>query len=108
MAKWRLFGKSKEKEDEEIEQEPSEEDKPLEEESEDKPLAEYSETLHTGKPTSKKGSTSENISASDQRIWRDVESIEHKVDDLHKTKAKKPVTEVDKTVDKLIEKRKRK
>ena len=41
-------------------------------------------------------------------VWRDVRSIEKKVDNLHIARAKKPTSKVDKTVDKLVEKRKTK
>ncbi len=113
---WKLFGKSKPKEEEtkepaesEIEEEIEEdvkieEEKP-EEESKDEPLVEYSETLETGKPTSQKSGTT---TTSDQRVWRDVKGIEGTVDNLHITRAQKPVTELDKKVDKLIEKKKKK
>ena len=121
MAKWKLFDKSKSKEDGEMEPEkPVEEkvDEPeetiedteegidSEEELEDDgPLDEYHETLETDVPSSKKSGTTQ---SSDQRIWRDVRGIEEKVDKLHITRAQKPVTELDKTVDKLISKRKKK
>ena len=112
---WKLFGKLKPKKEEtkepaesEIEEEVEEEDEIEEEpteESKDEPLAEHSETLETGKPTSQKSGTT---TTSDQRVWRDVKGIEGTVDNLHITKAQKPVTELDKKVDKLIEKRKKK
>ena len=117
MAKWKLFGKSKSKEDEEMKPaeeqveeteetiEDTEETLDSEEELEDDgPLDEYHETLETDVP-SKKTQTS---TSSDQRVWRDVRGIEEKVDNLHITRAQKPVTELDKTVDKLITKRKKK
>ncbi len=72
----------------------------------DKPLAEYNETLYTDTKSSKK--TNSDDSSTEQRYWRDVDSIEKKVDKLHITRAQKPATAVDKTVDKLIEKRKKK
>ena len=98
MARWRLFGRSKEEDTlEEAEVEPIEE-------SGDEPLVEYSEKLHTGTSKSKTYSAT-NV---DQRIWRNVDSIEEKVDNLHITKANKPVTELDKTVDRLIEKKQKK
>ena len=111
MAKWRLFGKSKAKEEEkpetqEIKEETVEEPIETTSEPEDKPIAEYHETLHTGSTSKKQTTTSK--PTSDQRIWRDVDSIENNVDKLHIKKAQKPVTEVDKTVDKLIAKRKKK
>lgn len=108
---WKLFGKSKPKEEEtkELEESDVEEqiegDDELETESKDESLAEYSETLETGKPTSKRSS---NATSSDQRVWRDVKGIEGAVDNLHITRAQKPITDLDKRVDKLIEKRKKK
>ena len=110
MARWKLFGKSKEDEVTDTKETVEEETEEIvKEESEDKPLAEYSETLHAGKPaTSKKSSGKHSSKPSDQRIWRDVDSIEEKVDTLHISRAQKPVTELDKTVDKLISKKKKK
>ena len=108
MIKWRLFGKSKETEEikpegdvQETTQEISEtvDDLEIVEETEEKPLGEYHETLQTGKARSKKF---QDTYESDQRIWRDVTLIEDKIDKLHKTRAEKPITEIDKKVDKLI------
>jgi len=108
MIKWRLFGKSKDTKEigpegdlQEPVQEVTETQECLEtdEETEDLPLAEYHETLQTGKARSKKFQDSYE---SDQRIWRDVTLIEDKIDKLHKTRAEKPITEIDKKVDKLI------
>ena len=98
MSKWKIFGKTKQKEDEsqQTEEQTSIESKKLEESETEK----YSETLYTSKSTAKK--------TSDQMVWRDVEAIEEKVDDLHIIKAQKPVTELDKTVDRLLQKRKKK
>lgn len=102
MARWKFFGKSKK--DEEIEpQDTVIEDTQIviEKESEDKPLAEYSETLESVS-TSKKKSMKKDSPQSDQRIWRNVGLIEEKVDKLHISRAQKPVTELDKKVDKLV------
>lgn len=75
-------------------------------EPDNKPLAEYKETLHTSTKSSKKTST---IGSLDNEIrWRDVDSIEKKVDKIHITRAQKPTTEIDKTVDKVIQKRNKK
>ena len=110
MSKWKLFGKSKEEEITEqeitIEEEEKEEEIETTQSLEDEPLVEYSETLITSdtKPKSKK----QKIPETDQHIWRDVNLIEEKVDNLHITRAQKPVTQLDKTVDKLIAKRKKK
>ena len=115
---WKLFNKSKTKEEETKEPEESKIEEEIEEieeteevseepeeEDTDKPLAEYSETLETGKPTSTKSGTS---ASGDQRVWRDVKGIEGEVDNLHITRAQKPITDLDKRVDKLIQKRKKK
>jgi len=115
MARWKLFGKSKPKEEEitepeeTISEQGTEEDVETTQEPKDQPLAEYRETLRSGVSTSKKDiSKKQRKTKSDQRIWRNVDSIEEKVDNLHITRAKKPVTGLDKTVDKLISKKKKK
>jgi len=111
MLKWKLFGKSKESEKSKPQTEDKETNQTLDkstegienvEEIEQKPLAEYHETLQTGKPRSKKYENIRDPYESDQRIWRDISLIEDKVDDLHKTRAEKPVTEIDKKVDSII------
>jgi hypothetical protein len=109
MVRWKLFGRAKkedsnqnEEENTEISMESSDEEK----ETGEEPLAEYRETLETGKTTSK--TTAVKTTPSEQRIWRDVDSIEGNIDNLHIQKAKKPVTEIDKKVDGIIEKRKKK
>jgi len=98
MSKWKIFGKTKQKENETKQtEEPTtiESKKPEESETE-----KYSETLYTSESTAKK--------TSNQAVWRDVDAIEEKVDNLHITKAQKPVTKLDKTVDRLLHKRKKK
>ena len=107
---WKLFGKSKSEEKETIEiKDPVTEEvveketemEPLpEEEPKDQPLAEHHETLQTG--TAKKTTTGKK--PADQRVWRDVDSIEEKIDNLHITRAKKPVDELDRAVDRILEK----
>ena len=47
-------------------------------------------------------------SSQNQIYWRDVDSIEKKIDNIHKNRAKKPTSEIDKTVDKIIQKPKKK
>ena len=106
MPKWKLFSKSKK--DGEIKSEETVKEETqvvIEDESGDKPLAEYSETLHTGRITSKKDVSIKSFS-SDQRIWRDVSDIENKVDDIHKIRTQRPISEIDKSVDNVIDKRK--
>ena len=95
---WKLFGKSKEDKISETQNNINEE-KP---EGRQEPLLEYHETLHTDLIQSKKAEATKSTA-----VWRDVQAIENKVDNLHKTRAEKPVTELDKTVDKLIYKRKK-
>ena len=104
MIKWRLFGKSKE----EISETQSKTvgEAPVNNIEVNKPICEYHETLQTGKPTTKKYTVKD--SNVKQHIWRDMDAIERKIDDIHIKHAKKPKTEIDKTVDKLIENRKKK
>jgi hypothetical protein len=99
MAKWRLFGKPKEKETtqtkerlDEVKVEPIKEEK-------NEPLAEYSETLYTEDSRPKKSKGHENLH---QKTWRNVDLIEEKVDTLHITRAQKPTTDVAKKVDRII------
>jgi len=110
MAKWKLFSRFKSKnEEQEVEEfqqgestEIIEPEKPV--------LAEQSETLYAVGSASKKSPSTErtNTRSSDQRVWRDVNAIEENVDNIEKGKAKTPVSELDKTVDKLLSKRKKK
>jgi len=114
MGKWKIFGKSKKEEEtaninqatEEMNSKASEE-KSTEEQT-DQPIAEYHETLHTSKKASNSKTISHTSSNVDQRVWRDVDSIETNVDTINIKKAQKSVTEVDKKVDQLIEKNKTK
>jgi len=107
MTNWRLFGKLKNDEikesDEKIEEKVN---KAVREELEEKPLAEYKETLYSSDSAAKKGSSMKQKTSalSDQRIWRDVKSIEENIGNIHIIQAKKPVTEVNKKVDRLISK----
>ena len=120
MAKWKLFSKSKIKENEiseskENKKEPIEKKEETEETivetevisdeetkiEDDQPLAEYSETLETGVPTSKKRKSTQSTK---QRLWRDFDLIEEKIDTLHIAKAQKPITEIDKKVDSIVSK----
>ena len=113
MAKWKLFGKSKEETTVETEEKTQETQEEIAEDSKDtegRPIAEYRETLESGKKSSSKTTTvtKRSETPSDQRVWRDVDAIEENIDNIHVRKAEKPVTEVDKKVDKLIQKNKRK
>ena len=103
MSRWKLFGKSDEVETAETKESSKEEETEEETESvetnEDDSMVEYHETLYSGTSNVKKGTT---ITNTDQRYWRDVETIEKNIDNIHVTKAKKPHTDVERTVDNLI------
>lgn len=110
MVRWKLFGRAKKEDSNQNEEENTEisvESVDEEKEAVDEPIAEYRETLETGKTTSKTTTVKTTI-PSEQRVWRDVDAIEGNIDNLHIQKAKKPVTELDKKVDGIIEKRKKK
>ena len=107
MAKWKLFSKSKEEDTAQPEEKTINTSEKTEE-MQDKPIAEYHETLDTRTQTKSKTRTVKASSPSEQRVWRDVDAIEENIDTLHIRKAERPITDVDKKVDKLIEKRKRK
>ncbi len=110
MPRWKLFSKSKSKEEEKTEplepikdekitepQETITEEENLEEE--EKILAEYKETLYSSSHTAKRGKKQV---LSNQRIWRDMDSIEKNIDVLEVKKVVKPIAELDKKVDKII------
>ena len=123
MTRWKLFGRAKKEDSNQNEKEntetligPSDEEEKTEisiessdeeKEAVSEPIAEYHETLQTGTTTSKT-TTVKTTTPSEQRIWRDVDAIEENIDNIHMQKAKKPVTELDKKVDGIIEKRKKK
>ena len=104
MSKWKLFGRSKAKEEDIVEPEVTKEEEEIIETEiieESQPLAEHHETLESDKYTSTEEKAK---SPSRQSVWRDVGSIEKNVDSIHIEKATKPHTDVEKTVDTLIEK----
>jgi len=109
MAKWKLFGRSKSKEEPECE-EPTISESEIKQKSEKPTSTEYKETLYTEGSAPKKYSKiqEKNIESDDQRIWRDVKSIEKNVDNIDKDEAQKPAQELDQAVDKILFKRKRK
>ncbi len=106
MARWNLFNKSKTKQKEQLTEAIQEETT----ESENKPLAEHTETLHAQGSSSKKSPSfpKKNSNTSSQRIWRDVNAIEENIDNINKKKTTEASSEIDRTVDRLLEKRKRK
>lgn len=116
MPRWKVFSKSKSKVEEKSkpqeevkDEEKSEsqiensEEKNIEEE--EKILAEYKETLFTSTQSSRKGKSQV---LSDQRIWRDMGSIERNIDTMEVKKVVKPVKELEKKVDNIITRRKQK
>ncbi len=121
MAKWKLFGKSKSEEEKIENQESSlegsaeniqteENTQPENElEADFEPLADYNETLYSKNSKSKKGSSKKGNNPSvDQIIWRDVKTIEENIDNLHTIGSRRPISELDEKVDKLIDKSKKK
>ncbi len=73
-------------------------------------LAEYNEKLYSEGTSPKKHSVvqKKSIEMNDQRIWRDVKSIEKNVDNIDKEDTQKPAKELDQAVDRILFKRKRK
>lgn len=109
MARWSLFNKSKAKSEEQSVEEDVPEEFVEETESEKEPLAQHTEILYEKGSGSKKSSSQKTrISASDQRIWRDVDAIEENIDHIDKKKTTSSSSEIDRTVDRLLSKRKRK
>lgn len=104
MSKWKIFSKNKEKIEETVEPEETQTDETVVEETEEQKEVAYSETLHTSSSSSKK---KKDLPA-EQRSWRNVEEIEKNVDNLHIRRAQRPVTDLDRTVERVLEKRKKK
>jgi len=103
MPKWKLFARLKAKEEKTVEPEVTIGEEIIETEviQEDQPLAEHHETLESDEKVTTKVKEK---TPSRQSVWRDVGSIEKNIDSLHIEKATKPQTDVEKTVDSLIEK----
>jgi hypothetical protein len=116
MTRWKLFNKSKIKEEEKTKpQETVKEDAAPEPETqsseeqnlkeEEEILVEYKETLYTSSQAAKKVKSH---AISDQRIWRDMESIEKNIDTMDVKKVVKPVEKLEEKVDNIISRRKEK
>jgi hypothetical protein len=107
MAKWKLFGRSKSKEESECKELVVSESK---QKSKKPVLAEYNEKLYSEGSAPKKHSLAQkkSMETDDQRIWRDVKSIEKNVDNIDKEDTQKPAQELDQAVDRILFKRKRK
>jgi len=74
-------------------------------------LAEYHETLHSVDVASENEDSSyqrEDVVSSEQRFWRDVRAIEENVDNISKHEPKTSEVRLDKTVDKILAKTKKK
>jgi len=74
-------------------------------------LAEYHETLHSLDATYENKDFSyrrEGVVLSEQRFWRDVKDIEENVDNISKHEPKPSEARLDKTVDKILAKTKKK
>lgn len=107
MTKWKLFSRSKSKEESECEETVVSESR---QKSKKPVLAEYNEKLYSEGSAPKKHSVAQkkSMEMDDQRIWRDVKSIEKNVDNINKEDAQKPAQELDQAVDRILFKRKRK
>ena len=122
MAKWKLFSKNKNEDNKETtkkeevveieieSEETEEENKVIQEECEEpeeaKTLAEYKETIYSSEENINE--TEEKNRASDQHIWRNVDKIEENIDNLHLKKTSAEIDNLDKKVDGIIEKTKKK
>ena len=74
-------------------------------------LAEYHETLHSVDVASENKDSSyqrEGVVLSEQRLWRDMKAIEENVDNISKYEPKTSEAEIDKTVDEILAKTKKK
>jgi len=74
-------------------------------------LVEYHETLHSVDVASENKDSSyqqEDVTLSEQRIWRDVKAIEENVDNISKYKPKTSETGLNKTIDRILTKTKEK
>lgn len=72
----------------------------------DETLASYHDTLEAENKTKKQETNAKRESYQDQNIWRDVKSIEEKVDNLHIDRAVRPRSDLDKKVDGLLKRKK--
>ena len=118
MGKWRLFRRTKPK-DEGSDYQYQDETKSDFEEQEDSvseqiseenegTYVEYKETLYSEGSAPSRASDSTNVGDSNQRIWRDVSTIEKNIDNLKIRRSREPESDLDKTVDKVLSKIKKK
>lgn len=74
--------------------------------TDDETLTSYHDSLETQKPVKKQKNIATRESYKDQNIWRDVESIEEKVDNLHVDRAVRKRSDLDKKVDGILKRKK--
>jgi len=114
MVRWKLFGRSKPKEEEPEGEEPIQEEpketmqSDTEQEPEKPAMPEYRETLYTEGSIPKKDKTYHKKETINQTTWRDINAIEENVDNLSRGRAKKPISGLDEKVNKILSKRKKK
>jgi len=113
MPRWKLFSKLKTKEEEKPKPQETIEDENTSESKIDKSkeqnlreeeeiLAQYTETLYSGSQSAVKGKKQ---ILTDQRIWRDMKSIERNIDTMEVKKVVKPVERLEQKVDTIISRR---
>ena len=77
-----------------------------------KPLAEYKETLHSAESIPRRHDPYEPTKKpqAEQRLWRDVDTIESEIDDLHDKKETKETisSDVERKVDRVLSNKKKK
>ena len=76
------------------------------------PLAEYRETLHSAESIPRRHDRYEHTKKPqpEQRLWRDVDTIESEIDDLHDKKETKQTvsSDIEKKVDRVLSNKKKK
>jgi hypothetical protein len=76
------------------------------------PLAEYRETLHSAESIPRRHDLDEPTKKhqAEQRLWRDVDTIESEIDDLHDKKETKETvsSEIERKVDRVLSNKKKK
>ena len=82
------------------------------EQEKETPLAEYKETLHSADSIPRRHDPSEPTKKphTEQRFWRDVDTIESEIDDLHDKKETKETvsSDIEKKVDRVLSHKKKK
>ena len=123
MAKWKLFGKSKSKKEENINEveipvqeseEISQQESETNEETEELPVTDYHETLYSNGHAPKKSTIPPKTSEKSwkRRSWESPHAIEKNIDDIGKkkidyTEKSSESLDINKKVDRLLSKKKR-